>query len=253
MDEPADLKKRTMAEKMTQQEFLQHVNTCRDTTAGMNCPKAIDRIFLNSAMQTYVDAATHVRLQAAFNQTFAPNVPEDALSQILQSTRKVVEGSRRNWIRTVTKIKDGVSTAESISSFAIPGMGSEEAAKYRKLIKEKKPKNDSGGVNDSGSSRRRGGSRSRGRGGGGYYRNEGPGGGYDPYYGGDNYSRGRGNYDNRRPYNAGHGGHRGGGYGGRNYQDGRGHGNGGYRDGGYRDYNPGGGGGNAVPHTSNNG
>ena len=260
MDDPVDLRRRSRVEKLTQQEFLQHVNNLRDTTAGITCHKNIDRIFLNSSMQLYVDAATNVRLQAAFVTTYAQNVPANSLSQILQSARKVLEDGRRNWIRTVTKIKHGVATAESYANMAIPGMDSDEAAKYRKLIKDNKPKNDSGGGNEHNSSRKKGGGnfRSRGRGGyNNYYRQNDQ--GYDRYYGGygGDSRGGRGDYnhhyDNRRPYNAGHGGYRGGGYGGRNYQEGRGHGYGGSRDGGYRDYNPGGGGGNVVPHTANNG
>ena len=260
MDDPVDLRKRTSVEKMTQQEFLQHVTSLRDTTAGITCHKNIDRIFLNTSMQLYADAATNVRLQQAFCTQYAQNVPDDALSQIIQSARKVLEDGRRNWIRTVTKIKHGVATAESYANLAIPGMDSDEAAKYRKLIKDNKPKNDSGGGSEYNSSKKRGGGnfRSRGRGGGGgYYRHDDRG-GYDNHYGGDGYGRGGRNgynnhYDNRRPYNAGHGGYRGGGYGGRNYQEGRGHGHGGGRDGGYRDYGAGGGGGNVVPHTPNNG
>jgi hypothetical protein len=251
MDDPVDLRKRSKVEKMTQQEFLQHANNLRDTAASINCQKNIDRIFLVSAMQLYADAATNIRLLSAIAVQNAQNMPEESVSQSLQSARKVLEGARRNWIRTVTKIKDGVATAESYANFAIPGMDSEEATKYRKLIKEKKPKADSGGSSEYGASRKRSNFRGRGRGGGNYYRNDDRG-GYDHYYGGDGYGRGRGGYDNRRPYNAGHGGYRGGGHGGRNYQDGRGHGQGGGRD-GYRDYNTGGAGGNVVPHTQNNG
>ena len=78
MDEPVDLRRRTKVEKMTQQEFLQHVNALRDTTIAVHCPKNIDRLFLNSAMQLYVDVATHIRYQGAWNQHYAPHVPDEA-------------------------------------------------------------------------------------------------------------------------------------------------------------------------------
>ena len=170
--EDIDVRKPIDIEKQTPHEFERHKQRIRDTVAAlaMNSQKQIDRMTVQSHAESYINQGVHLRDVSSFCRHFQNYVPQEALQPMMESGRKGYDSVRKDWLMSMTKVKDGVGPAEAFYSSVAPGMSRTEHNAYKKILKDNKPKQNQGG--DFNRKRKFG----RGRGGGG---------------------RGRGRYDTR--------------------------------------------------------
>ena len=188
--EDIDPKRPVDVEKMSPYEYHIHVQRIRDTVSslGGQGAKEIDRMFIQSHATAYIEAGDHMRNMASFNKEFRPYVPEGAREPLMRTARRLYDAVRKDWILTMTKVKDGVATAESFYKSTNPGMSDKEMAAYRKVLKETKGKSHSGGHGSTPKKMKYGrGGYNHSRGGGHGQRNFPAGGGeyggFDPFQG----------------------------------------------------------------------
>ena len=190
--EDIDLNKPLDIEKMSPHEYFMHQQRVRDTVSSAlqkDSQKQIDKITVSSHANSFLDNGTHLRALSHFQREFKYWVPEEALDPLLKTARKAYDSVRKDWLMSLTKVRDGVAPAENFYTYTVPGMSEKEHLAYRKLLRENKTKNppstQGGGFPKRGRGGGRGGYnnyRGTGHGRGGY--NSGGGydyGGFDPY------------------------------------------------------------------------
>lgn len=190
--EDIDLNKPLDIEKMSPHEYFMHQQRVRDTVSSAlqkDSQKQIDKITVSSHANSFLDNGTHLRALSHFRREFKAWVPEEALDPLLKTARKAYDSVRKDWLMSLTKVRDGVAPAENFYTYTVPGMSEKEHLAYRKLLRDNKnktpPSTQGGGFPKRGRGAGRGGynnSRGAGHGRGGY--NSGGGydyGGFDPY------------------------------------------------------------------------
>ena len=178
--EDIDVRKPIDIEKMTPHEFERHKQRIRDMEASlsMTSQKQIDRMTIQSNAESYITQGGHLRDVSAFCRNFQNYVPQEALQPMMESGRKGYDYVRKNWLMSMTKVRDGVGPAEAFYSSVAPGMSDKEHAAYKRILKDNKPKQHQ----DFSKKRKfnRGG-RGGGRGRGGYNAGGGHDYGFDPF------------------------------------------------------------------------
>ena len=195
--EDIDLNKQLEIEKMSPHEYFMHQQRVRDTVSSAlqkESQKQIDKITVSSHANSFLDNGTHLRTLSHFQREFKTWVPGEALDPLMKTARKAYDSVRKDWLMSLTKVRDGVAPAENFYTYTVPGMSEKEHLAYRKLLRDNKNKNPQstqgggfpkrgrgggrGGYNNSGYNNSRGAGHGRGgyNSGGGYDY-----GGFDPY------------------------------------------------------------------------
>ena len=145
--EDIDPSKPVDIEKLSNHEYYLHVQRIRDTASqvGAQSQKQIDRMTVGSHAVSFITAGNHLRAMSEFDHQFKPYVPDKARDPLVRGARKVFDSVRKDWVMSLTKVRDGVSTAEQFYTANTPGMSKTESQAYRKVLKDTKGKSQGGG------------------------------------------------------------------------------------------------------------
>ena len=186
--ETVDLRKPVDVEKLSVHEHYQYQQRVRDLVSSLTLQstKPIDRMNVTSHATSFLDAGVHMRTMASFYKEYCNLIPPEIMDPMMKTARKAYDSVRRDWLMTLTKVRDGVAPAESFYSYTVPGMSDREHLAYKKVLKENKHKAqtpNTGGFTQKKQRTGRGGfHNSRGGGGRGGGRNFHDGGGFQSDY-----------------------------------------------------------------------